>query len=72
MGKILKIIRFLGFLLSLSMIFTGTVFIFSSFIGMNLGMEEIGLSVKLVLIFGVTVIIVGLIGIITFHFFFRE
>lgn len=72
MINILKIIRFLGFLLSLSLIFTGTVFMFFSFIGMNLGMKEVGLSVRLTSILGVTIVIVGFVGIITFHYFFKE
>lgn len=68
--KIISLIRLLGFLLSLSLIFSGTVFLISSIIGMEIGIKQMALSVRLTLILGFTILLVGVISFITFHMLF--
>lgn len=70
--KLFVIIRLLGFLLSLSLVFSGTVFLISSVIGLNVGVKEMALSIRLTLILGFTILLVGLIGLITFHMVFES
>ena len=70
--NITKMVKLLGFLLSLSLVFSGTVFMLSSLIGINFGVREIALPLRLTLILGFTILIVGFVGVITFHFFFGK